>query len=133
MTHAAAWRLLCWGMVAVWLVVIWPFGESQVLPLSSVDDVSGWLVRKGLHLTVYGILGGLLALALGCRGQWGWLLALCLLIAFGDELHQHSVPNRSFRVHDLGIDLLGAVLGAFLTKEAVNMAILWREEKYSGV
>jgi VanZ family protein len=103
-------------MVVAWLVVIWQFGESQVLPLPSSDDVLRWLLRKGLHLVVYGVLGGLLVLTLGPRRQWRWIVIFCLLVACGDELHQHAVPQRSFRVSDLGIDLVGAGLGALFTK-----------------
>ena len=115
MTHAAARRLVCWGLVATWLVVIWQFGESQLVPLTSSDDGLRWFLRKSLHLAVYGILGGLLALAIEARPRWGWVIILSLLVALGDELHQGSVPWRAFQVHDLGIDLMGGVLGASLT------------------
>ena len=133
MTRAGVWRLLSWGMVAAWLVIIWQFGESQAFPLPPSDAVRIWLLRKGLHLTVYGVLGGLLALACGPGRQWGWIVSLCLLVAFGDELHQQSVPHRSFHFYDLGIDLLGAMVGAFLWRKCVNLTALWRKEESFSV
>lgn len=136
MTRDAVWRLLCWSLVAAWLVVIWQFGESQVLllpPSDAADAVRVWLLRKGLHLAVYGVLGGLLALALGPERRWGWIVSLCLFVAFGDELHQSTVPHRSFHVYDLNIDLLGAVIGASFWQRIVNLTALWRREDYSRV
>lgn len=133
MTRAIAWRLFCWGLVIAWLTVIWQFGESQVLPLPSSDAARIWLLRKWLHLVVYGVLGGLLVLATGPGSRWGWLLGLCLLIALGDEWHQSLVPHRSFRASDLGIDLLGASLGVWAAKLVMNVVVLWRREELSRV
>ena len=133
MTRAAVGRLLSWGMVAAWLVVIWQFGESQAFPLPPSDAARIWLLRKGLHLAVYGVLGGLLALALSPGRQWRWIVSLCLLVACGDELHQQLVPHRSFHAYDLGIDILGAVVGALLWQKVVNLTVLWRKEEYSSV
>ena len=38
------------------------------------------------------------------------ILLFCLMVALGDEIHQAFMPGRSFRVHDIGIDVLGAWL-----------------------
>ena len=108
-------RLLCYGLVAAWLVVIWQFGQSRVLPLRS-GDLLTWLVRKGLHLVIYGVFGGLLALTAGSRRRWGWIIAVCFLVALGDELHQWTVPRRTFRIGDVGIDFVGGLLGAFVER-----------------
>jgi VanZ family protein len=132
MISAAARRLLYWGLVAAWLTVIWQFGESQVLPLTSSDGILLWLLRKGFHLAVYGVLGRLLALALGPHWQLRWVIIPCLLVALGDELHQRSVPNRSFQAYDLGIDLLGVVLGMSFRGKALYPDLWWKEE-YPGV
>lgn len=124
MTRDMVWRLLCWSLVAAWLMVIWQFGESHVLPLTS-DDVPRWLLRKELHLTVYGVLGGLLVLALGPRWRWQGVVILCLLVALGDEVHQRFVPGRSFHVYDIGIDLLGGMVGILFSDKIVNLIVLW--------
>jgi len=105
-------RPAVWVLVAAWLVVIWTFGESQALQVTGADPGVRWLVRKGVHLVVYGVLGGLLALALGARDGWRWVLGLCLAVALADEIHQRFVPNRTFTVRDLGLDLTGGFLGA---------------------
>ena len=39
---------------------------------------------------------------------------LCLGYALLDEIHQHFVPGRAFQLADLGLDLLGSTLGAWL-------------------
>ncbi len=133
MSRVVAWRLLRWGLVAFWLAVIWQFGQSLVLPLSSAADVSRWLVRKGLHLAVYGVFGGVLVLAVGSRRHWMGILVVCLLVAFGDELHQNGVPQRSFNNYDLGIDLVGAMFGTLLTKRVVDLTMVGREDNYFGI
>jgi VanZ family protein len=105
-------RLLAWVLLAAWLLVIWQFGESQVLQVGAADPAFRWVVRKSVHLVVYGVLGGLLALALGARRGWRAVLALCLVVAFADEMHQSFVPSRAFTVRDLGLDMLGGLIGA---------------------
>lgn len=132
-TRAIAWRLFCWGLVVAWLAVIWRFGESQVLPLPSSEAARVWLLRKWLHLVVYGVLGGLLTLAAGPGPRRGRLIGLCLLVALGDEWHQSLVPHRSFRVSDLGIDLLGVSMGVWAEKLVMNVVVFWRREEFLRV
>lgn len=43
-------------------------------------------------------------------------LSLGVLYAISDELHQAFVPGRSAAIHDILIDTLGVVAGAFLAK-----------------
>jgi VanZ family protein len=121
----ARWPVLWWGLVLVWFVVIWWFGESQALPMTASGDAGRWLLRKALHLFVYGVLGGLLALALGSRDRPAWVVGLCLLVALGDEVHQSFVPQRAFRLHDLGIDALGGAVGMLVAGAVVPRALGW--------
>ena len=43
-------------------------------------------------------------------------MGCALLFALSDELHQSFVPGRSARLIDVGIDLLGAVLGLVIAR-----------------
>ena len=133
MSGVVTGRLVRWGLVVFWLAVIWQFGQFQVLPLSSAADVSGWMVRKGLHLVVYGVFGGLLVLAVDFRWHWTCILITCLLVALGDEVHQNGVPQRSFHYYDLGIDLVGVMCGTLLTKRVVDLSMVGREDNYFGL
>jgi len=126
------WQLFWWAMVAAWLLVIWQFGRSQVLPLSSSYDLMRWLLRKGLHLAVYSALGGLLSLAMGFERKGTRIGSLCFLIALLDELHQSLVPHRSFHTYDLSIDFGSALLGMLFVRRALTFP-LWRKERLFGV
>lgn len=101
---------LWWLVLAGWLWVIWIFGESQLLR-GGGGDIFRWLARKGLHVVVYAVLATLLALRLGAR-RWPRTVAICLVVAVGDEVHQGLVPGRSFWIGNIGIDLAGGILGA---------------------
>jgi len=77
-------------------------------------------VRKGAHMTEYGILALLLWRPLRKPVQsqahvWHWpaagfVLSLVALYAASDEFHQRFVPSREASVWDVLLDILGAVL-----------------------
>jgi len=97
----------------VWTVSI--FLLSAQPDLRFVDDVDlDFVVRKLGHMGVFGILVLLLWRALGLtttlRPPWAWALALTVLYAISDELHQGTVVGRHPDVTDVGIDSLGAIL-----------------------
>ena len=73
-----------------------------------------WMIRKSLHLGVYGVFGTLLAMSLGTAGGWRSIGVLCFVVALGDEMHQAATPHRTFRWQDIGLDVVGAFVGAFL-------------------
>jgi hypothetical protein len=112
MGERIALRRLGWLLVVVWCAVI--------LALSSIPDVGdrlpGLLRFPGsdllAHFAVYGVLGGLLALATG--RLWP---AVLIASAFGalDELYQSTVPGRQPSLLDWTVDTLGALTGAALT------------------
>lgn len=70
------------------------------------------------HFTTYGILGALLALALGRIRGPGETVAFATLLAsayaVSDEIHQSFVPMRTPDVSDWGVDTLGAFVGALV-------------------
>ena len=80
------------------------------------------LIRKLAHVFEYFILGLLLFRAF--RGHatdwwtWRWFLftsIVVLLWAAGDEYHQSFVPTRTASIIDVGIDMVGGILGAIVS------------------
>ena len=86
----------------------------------AISRVQG-VVRKTAHVVEYAILSMLLwrALRKPQKGQWGlWnrgaalgAIALAVLYAITDELHQSFVPSRQGQITDVLIDSFGAALG----------------------
>lgn len=126
-------------MPFAWLVVIWFFsaqtGEesgavsghivSRILGLFYPDGVPeqvresySFFVRKAAHMTEYAVLAVLWFRFFTVLISWKHLLiavvslALCLLCAAADEFHQTFVAGRSGNGTDVGIDFLGACIGA---------------------
>jgi VanZ family protein len=73
-----------------------------------------FLVRKAGHMAVFGILALLtwraLATTTAWRRPWAWALALAVLYAVTDELHQGFVAGRHPSPVDVGIDATGALI-----------------------
>lgn len=101
--------LRAWGPAVAWAAVI--FAASS-RPSVGVDLGSG--LDKVAHFAAFAVLG----LALG-RGReasgWPWAaaLALGLLYAATDELHQALVPGRVPDAADWVADALGTAAGLF--------------------
>ena len=75
------------------------------------------ILRKFAHVTEYLISGFLLFRAFrndsDKRREWYWAfysLAVIVLIALSDELHQTVVPSRTASLVDVGIDVLWGFL-----------------------
>jgi VanZ family protein len=98
-----------WLPVFAWAAVIFTF--SSIPSLSTGLGTWDTILRKGAHLTEYGILGALLYRALGVE-----VLALAVGVAYAatDELHQHFVRGRHASPIDVGIDAVGLSLGMLL-------------------
>ena len=107
-------------------------------PMGPLKLTPEYLLRKGGHLLGYALLAlavsrailradpaswpaspptspevGSERHALRLRGWKGVAVTLCcvLLFALSDEFHQSFVSGRTARLIDVGIDLLGAILG----------------------
>ena len=86
---------------------------------SDIDfDVSNFnhIIRKNAHFFAYLILGILVINALksnGLKGSKSILIALaiCILYAISDEVHQLFIPGRAGQVRDVIIDSAGAIVG----------------------
>ena len=108
---AARSPLSAWLPVVVWAGVIFAF--SSVPSLST--DLGTWdtILRKLAHLAEYAILGALLDRALR-RPQLAVAIVFAALYAVTDEEHQVFVEGRHGAPLDVGIDILGALVGVFL-------------------
>lgn len=78
-------------------------------PLGVIELV----IKKGAHLTLYGLLGLLFVRALVAWGmdlrRAGYLaIVLAVCYALTDEAHQATVPGRSPSGIDIGLDFVGA-------------------------
>ena len=83
-------------------------GDTYVPSFFSADKV--------LHVCVYGVLGYLVARALGSYGIsrkqiFIRAFALCILYGISDEVHQLFVPHRHASVMDVLADGIGSSLG----------------------
>ena len=80
------------------------------------------LVRKAAHFTEYALLLALwwraLASMVSGRRALAGALAITILYAVTDELHQTFVNGRSGRLLDVGIDTAGALTAAALIARA---------------
>ena len=107
-----------WGPALVLMAVIF---AASATPGEDLPNAGAWdtLLKKGGHLLGYALLG--VAYLRGLAGRRrptvrvvGAAILLAALYAGSDELHQRSTPGRSPSLTDVGIDTLGAVMGAGL-------------------
>ncbi len=80
------------------------FPEAAGLP--GVDTLA--------HMLIFGVLGFLVARALGGGGARAFVVAALAASAYGvlDELHQQLTPGRDSSVWDFAADTLGGAAGA---------------------
>lgn len=79
-------------------------------------------IRKLGHLTEYAILAALLWHGLRGGTQWTWkistlsgvVLSGCAIFAASDEFHQSFIASRSSSIHDVMIDICGAMIGLLI-------------------
>jgi VanZ family protein len=100
--------LSTWLPVVAWAAVIFAF--SSVPSLGT--DLGTWdtILRKLAHLAEYAILGALLGRAVRLPGL---ALALGVLYAVSDEVHQMFVEGRHGSPLDVLIDTAGLLAGLF--------------------
>ena len=96
-------------------------------PNVSAETIEGvrLFVRKGAHLTEFGLMAWLAWRALWKPKRkderpWSWriaaaALALVVIYAVTDEVHQRFVPNRTGSLKDVCIDTAGGILGLAAT------------------
>lgn len=125
-----------WVPVLVWMTVIFLFSTDyfsstntapHIAPLLSIlfpqlapehIESIDLLMRKLGHFSEYCILALLLMRALNAefaeqsaKSRINWTIALVVLYAVSDELHQVFVPSRTASPWDVLIDSLGGICG----------------------
>lgn len=89
-------------------------------------QVLRWLLRKGIHVGEYAVLGFLFYRTLAPNGPRyslkHALVAVLFTVGFGgfDEWRQTFIPGRSGSLLDVAIDALGAGIGQLLP-----LILLW--------
>ena len=102
-----------WLPALAWAGLIFAFSAQADLTFFP-DQSLDFVVRKLGHMGIFGVLAILLWRALAgtttLRRPWAWALALTILYAITDELHQAFVPGRTASGQDVGIDAAGALI-----------------------
>ena len=111
--HALGPLLFGWLPAIAWAGLIFVFSAQPNLRFVP-DEGLDFLVRKAGHMGIFGILALLLWRAMASttawRRPWAWALALAVLYAITDELHQGFVAGRHAAAVDVGIDATGALI-----------------------
>lgn len=100
-----------WLPVFLWAAVIFTLSSVQQVTISQFF-IWDFIVKKAAHVSEYAILYLLIFRSTG--GNWLGSFILLMLYAVSDELHQSFVPGRRATIYDLGFDLTGANIAAYL-------------------
>lgn len=108
----------------LWAGIIFLFSHQSILPGFSLS-VLDFLFKKSAHVFVFGVLYLLIWRAgflikfnakkldsslMPSYQNWWLPLAIVIIYAVSDELHQSLVSGRSASLRDVGFDTLGASL-----------------------
>src|SRR5437667_6892134 len=105
--------LSLWIPVVLWAGVI--FALSSIPSLGTGLGTWDLILRKGAHITEYAVLALLLLRAVGREAP---ALALGIVYAASDELHQGFVHGRHASPVDVAIDTVGLLLGLLAWRRA---------------
>ena len=104
-----------WLPAFAWAGLIFAFSSQS--SLTFIPDQPLEFGKLG-HMAIFGILSLLLWRALArtttLRRPWAWALALTVIYAMTDELHQSFVPGRDPSIRDVGIDAAGALIAVVI-------------------
>ena len=109
--------LTLWVPVVLWAGVI--FALSSIPSLGTGLGTWDLLLRKAAHMTEYAVLAVLLVRALGREAP---ALALGVLYAASDEVHQAFVRGRHASPVDVAIDTVGLLIGLLAWRRAGRSA-----------
>lgn len=112
-TQTTNWIVILklWLPVIIWAVLIFALSSIKT-PKVSEFFVGDFIAKKAAHLFEYAILFALIMRA--TKGKWAWSYLLTILYSISDEIHQSRVPGRTATVIDLGFDLSGANIAAYV-------------------
>ena len=114
--HQVKLAILSYLPSALWAGLIFFLSDQQLLPGLSL---SGWdfIAKKLAHMFVYAVLYYLLfwayrrthqASPATAKNYW-WPLAIALIYAASDEIHQSFVSGRTATLRDFAYDALGMI------------------------
>jgi VanZ family protein len=110
---------LRWLPAILIMAVIFGFSSTPSTKLPSFGLLD-FLVKKGAHMSGYGLLALACWYGLGFEKRRWWLaLLLAILYAITDEFHQSFVPGR----HPSWVDVLGFDGGGALI--ALSLGMYW--------
>jgi VanZ family protein len=109
----ASRTLTHWLPILLWAGVI--FALSSIPSLGTGLGRWDLVLRKGAHMTEFAILAVLLVRALGREAP---ALALGIVYAASDELHQAFVRGRHASPVDVAIDSVGLLIGLLAWRRA---------------
>jgi len=120
--RGAGGPVLAWLPAIAWAGLIFAFSAQPDLRFAPDEDLD-FVVRKAGHMAVFGILALLLWRAVAATTAWrrprARALALAVLYATTDELHQGFVAGRHPSAVDVAIDAAGALIAV------VAVALIW--------
>jgi VanZ family protein len=104
-----------WIPVVIWMAIIFALSAQSSFPRGP-EPMLEVLLRKIAHLSEYAVLAILVARALGGAAIPTLVLvfrtmAIVLVYAISDEIHQSFVPSRMPSPTDVIIDMIGALIG----------------------
>ncbi len=100
---------------ALYIFMIFFYADSSAV--SVVSEVNPFSL---LHIPLYGILTGLLLMALASRGnfnrnaRYAWAAVIALATGILDEYHQSSIPTREASLGDVLLDGVAVALVVIL-------------------
>ena len=103
-----------WGPPVAWAAVILVLTSIPAPDFAPVGAFAFPGADKLVHATMYGVLGALLARAVGAtapRRTLGRVVLGVVLFAAVDEWHQRFIPGRSADIVDVVADVCGAAAG----------------------
>jgi VanZ family protein len=110
-TRLSLRAVAAWLPALAWAALIFAFSAQSTLTF--IPDQPLDFGKLG-HMAIFGVLALLLwralALTTKLRRPWAWALALTVLYAITDELHQSFVPGRDPSPRDVAIDAAGALI-----------------------
>ena len=102
-------------------LIFWLSDQSRVVP--PLNPTLSLAISSLGHVVVYAVLYILSHNALGkslnLKSHLVNLLSLSIVILYGisDEYHQSFVPGRTASIFDVGLDLVGGLIGLIVTKK----------------
>jgi len=117
-------RWLYWLPALAVMVVIFVLSSQSGLRVSEDAGIDKPFRVSG-HLLAYAVLAGTLLLALSRGGRprpRDLAVALTITVLYGasDEFHQSFVADRTGRIDDLVVDIIGALIGLAIAYVALQ-------------